>query len=100
MSLDKPDAVPVDTHVWQLTSKYYMPQLLKTKSLTAKVYKEIGDHYRLLFGKYAGWAQSVLFTADLKRFQGEKQLEKAKPTSSKRHVKTPIQPSVVKRRKR
>ncbi|XP_027048124.1 N-glycosylase/DNA lyase-like [Pocillopora damicornis] len=69
MSLDKHDAVPVDTHVWQITAKHYMPQLARTKSLTAKVYKQIGDHYRDLFGNYAGWAQSVLFVADLKRFQ-------------------------------
>ena len=42
MSLDKHDAVPVDTHVWQITAKHYMPQLTRTKSLTAKVYKQIG----------------------------------------------------------
>ena len=42
MSLDKHDAVPVDTHVWQITAKHYMPQLARTKSLTAKVYKQIG----------------------------------------------------------
>lgn len=69
MSLDKHEAVPVDTHLWQITTKHYMPHLVKTKSLTAKVYKQIGDHYRDLFGEYAGWAQSVLFAADLKRFQ-------------------------------
>ena len=42
MSLDKHEAVPVDTHVWQITAKHYMTNQLKTKSLTAKVYKEIG----------------------------------------------------------
>ena len=43
MSLDKTEAVPVDTHVWQLTTKHYMPHLQKTKSLTTKMYKEIGE---------------------------------------------------------
>lgn len=26
-SLDKPQAIPVDTHVWQLACKYYTPNL-------------------------------------------------------------------------
>lgn len=43
MSLDKHEAVPVDTHVWQITAKHYMPHLVTTKSLTAKVYKQIGE---------------------------------------------------------
>ena len=43
MSLDKHEAVPVDTHLWQITTKHYMPHLVKTKSLTAKVYKQIGE---------------------------------------------------------
>lgn len=28
----------------------------------------MGDHFRKLWGKEAGWAHSVLFTADLKTF--------------------------------
>ena len=43
MSLDKHEAVPVDTHLWQITTKHYMPNLVKTKSLTAKAYKQIGE---------------------------------------------------------
>ncbi|XP_022085165.1 N-glycosylase/DNA lyase-like isoform X2 [Acanthaster planci] len=69
MSMDKMDAIPVDTHVWQIASRDYMPSLNKTKSLTDKVYKEIGAFFRELFGEYAGWAHSVLFSADLKKFQ-------------------------------
>lgn len=42
MSLDKTSAIPVDTHVWQITEKYYMKNLSKTKSLTDKLYKQIG----------------------------------------------------------
>ncbi|XP_078344880.1 N-glycosylase/DNA lyase-like isoform X2 [Oculina patagonica] len=82
MSLDKHEAVPVDTHLWQITAKHYMPQLVKTKSLTAKVYRQIGDHYRHLFGEYAGWAQSVLFAADLKRFQDPQSISHASLKSS------------------
>ena len=59
MSLDKPGAIPVDTHVWQIAARDYMPKLAKTKSLTDKIYREIGDHFRGVFGEYAGWAHSV-----------------------------------------
>ncbi|KAG1649710.1 26S proteasome non-ATPase regulatory subunit 3 [Nymphon striatum] len=83
MSLDKYEAIPVDTHVWQIARRDYMPGLKKNKSLTDKTYKEIGksaessiflynfqilcslnifassgDHFRKLFGEYAGWAHS------------------------------------------
>ena len=37
--------------------------------VTDKVYKEIGDHFRGLYGDYSGWAHSVLFSADLKHLQ-------------------------------
>ena len=49
MSLDKLEAIPVDTHVWQI-AKNYMPQLEDKKSLTDKLYIEIGDYYRELYG--------------------------------------------------
>lgn len=42
MSLNKMDVVPCDTHVWQITATRYMPTLRKSKSVTAKLYKEIG----------------------------------------------------------
>ncbi|XP_038063512.1 N-glycosylase/DNA lyase-like [Patiria miniata] len=77
MSMDKTDAIPVDTHVWQIASRDYMPSLNKTKSLTDKVYKEIGAFFRGLFGEYAGWAHSVLFSADLKKFQSKSEGKKS-----------------------
>lgn len=71
MSMDKAGAIPVDTHVWQIASRDYIPKLKQSKSLTDNLYKEIGDHFRSLWGPYAGWAHSVLFTADLKKFKRE-----------------------------
>eukprot|EP00112_Aurelia_sp_Birch-Aquarium-sp1_P025719 Seg8715.1 transcript_id=Seg8715.1/GoldUCD/mRNA.D3Y31 product="N-glycosylase/DNA lyase" protein_id=Seg8715.1/GoldUCD/D3Y31 len=59
MSLDKTEATPVDTHVWQVAQRDYLPHLKKYKTLTDKIYKEIGDHFRGIYGDYAGWAQSV-----------------------------------------
>ena len=56
MSLDKHDVVPVDTHVWAI-ARQYMP--ITGKTLTPKIYAEIGDFFRELHGPYAGWAHSV-----------------------------------------
>ena len=68
MSLDQPGAVPVDTHMFNI-AKQYLPHLNKTKTVTDKVYAEIGNHFRCLYGSHAGWAHSVLFSADLKHIQ-------------------------------
>jgi len=80
MSLDQPGAVPVDTHMFNI-AKQYLPHLNKTKTVTDKVYAEIGDHFRTLYGGHAGWAHSVLFSADLKHIQKslENQTNKNKP---------------------
>ncbi|MCJ8735220.1 hypothetical protein PDJAM_G00244420 [Pangasius djambal] len=75
MSLDKSEAVPVDTHVWQIARRDYSCAAgSRQKTLTDKVYKEIGDFFRKLWGSYAGWAHSVLFCADLKKFQKLKEI--------------------------
>ncbi|KAF8424692.1 8-oxoguanine DNA glycosylase [Tirmania nivea] len=68
MSMDKAEAVPVDTHVWQIAIRDYKFGKGKLKSLTPATYWAIGDHFRELWGKEAGWAHSVLFTADLRAF--------------------------------
>lgn len=70
MSLDKSNAVPIDTHVWQIAKRdYKFAPNNAQKSLTDKLYRDIGDFFRELWGPHAGWAQSVLFCADLKKFQ-------------------------------
>jgi len=62
------ESVPVDTHVWQIAQKDYRFGKGKHSSLTAATYAAIGNLFRKLWGKEAGWAHSVLFTADLKAF--------------------------------
>lgn len=42
MSMDKAGAIPVDTHVWQIAARDYIPKLKQSKSLTDNLYKEIG----------------------------------------------------------
>ncbi|KAF1936223.1 DNA glycosylase [Clathrospora elynae] len=62
------ESVPVDTHVWQIAQRDYKFGKGKHSSLTAATYAAIGNLFRKLWGKEAGWAHSVLFTADLKAF--------------------------------
>ncbi|XP_029291672.1 LOW QUALITY PROTEIN: N-glycosylase/DNA lyase [Cottoperca gobio] len=75
MSLDKTEAVPIDTHVWQIAKRdYNYASGNGQKSITDKLHRDIGDFFRKLWGPYAGWAQSVLFCADLKKFQKLKEM--------------------------
>lgn len=71
MSLNHLQAIPVDTHVFQIAVQNYLPQYAKAKSVTPKMYTEIGDKFREIYGPLAGWAQTVLFCADLKKFKNE-----------------------------
>ncbi len=59
-ALGKDAAVPVDTHVFQVTQARYLPAL-RGKSLTPARYAQIAAFWRDHFGLYAGWAQQYLF---------------------------------------
>lgn len=63
-SLDKHQAVPVDTHVWQLACRHYSPQL-RGRSLTPKLMVEVERVLQGVFGSHAGWAHNTLFVAEL-----------------------------------
>ncbi|KAJ1836738.1 8-oxoguanine glycosylase ogg1 [Coemansia sp. RSA 2711] len=93
MALDKTDAVPVDTHIWQVAQRRYVgrvldpkqgPEMLKllssehrdqavalarqlkaSKAPTAKTYEAAQQLFIHLFGDFAGWAQGLLFSGDL-----------------------------------
>ncbi|TFK55085.1 DNA glycosylase [Heliocybe sulcata] len=74
MSLDKKEVVPVDTHVHQIAMRYYgVSSGSKARSngkipMTPKIYDQVNAKLAEVWGDYAGWAHSVLFTADLKSF--------------------------------
>ncbi|KAL1139021.1 hypothetical protein AAG570_009082 [Ranatra chinensis] len=59
MSLGHMGAVPVDTHVFQIACRHYTPHLSQVKTVTDRVYNEIGDFFRKLYGDQAGWAHTV-----------------------------------------
>ncbi|KAJ2331057.1 8-oxoguanine glycosylase ogg1 [Coemansia sp. RSA 2681] len=87
MSLDKTDAVPVDTHIWQVAKRRYVDRLIDTdgalpldrqekirelarqlsvfKSPSTKAYELAQELIVALFSPYAGWAQGMLFSDDL-----------------------------------
>ncbi|KAF4123491.1 N-glycosylase/DNA lyase [Geosmithia morbida] len=67
MGLGWGESVPVDTHVWQIAQRDYKFGK-KSKTFNKVMYDAVGDHFRALWGEYAGWAHSVLFTADLRQF--------------------------------
>jgi N-glycosylase/DNA lyase len=72
MGLGWGEAVPVDTHVWQIAQRdYKFGTKTKTKTFTKAMYDAVGDHFRGIWGPQAGWAQSVLFTANLREFAGQ-----------------------------
>ncbi|XP_037090492.1 N-glycosylase/DNA lyase-like [Pollicipes pollicipes] len=97
MSLDQPAAVPVDTHVHQLALRHYLPQLRHTKTLTDRTYRQVADHFRLVFGERAGWAQAVLFCGDLAEFKKAAADEASGPAqesaSVRQTVKCPVAPA-------
>ena len=65
-SLDKYEAVPVDTHIKQLAERLFLPQI-NAKSMTVGVYNRISEVFIERYGKYAGWAQQFLYYEDLLR---------------------------------
>ena len=58
-AMAKDQAVPVDTHVWNLTKEHYLPTL-KGKSPSAAGYAQVLSFFHSRFEK-AGWAQQYLF---------------------------------------
>ncbi|PHH74446.1 hypothetical protein CDD80_3077 [Ophiocordyceps camponoti-rufipedis] len=68
MGLGWGNSVPVDTHVWQIAQRDYKFGKAKSKTFNKMMYDAVGDHFRGIWGEYAGWAHSVLFAADLGTF--------------------------------
>ncbi|KAL8485665.1 hypothetical protein ACS0TY_027809 [Phlomoides rotata] len=63
-SLDHHHAIPVDTHVWKIATRYVIPELAGTR-LTPKVCDRVSEAFVTKYGKYAGWAQTLLFISEL-----------------------------------
>lgn len=66
--LGQVDAVPIDTHLWQIAKSHY-PNMPRTATLTLSAYCAIGDRFRNIFGPMAGWAHLILFAAQIRKKQ-------------------------------
>ena len=86
MGLGWGEAVPVDTHVWQIAVRDYRFGKGKHSSLTKATYDAVANKFRSLWGQEAGWAHSVLFTADLRTFS-ERVAAKVEVIKEEKHVK-------------
>ena len=67
-SLDKPDAVPVDVHVWNIAVQHYTPQL-RGKTNGPKYHPIVQEAFKRVFGDLCGWAHQALFVYDLSSVQ-------------------------------
>jgi N-glycosylase/DNA lyase len=77
-SLQQDDAIPVDTHVWNIALRDYdSPEaaLHAIHSLTPTNYQKVGNIFRERFPNHSGWAHSLLFVAELPSFRGVLPLE-------------------------
>lgn len=82
-SLDQLGEIPCDTHIWQIATRY-LPEL-KQKSLTDRVYDQVGDFFRARFSEeYAGLAQTMLFVGELSDFKSLADSENGTRTRKKR----------------
>lgn len=89
MSMDKAEVVPVDTHVHDIAKKYYGVSGGKAKAnMTPQLYDMVNTKLAAVWGTYAGWAHSVLFTADLKAFASYG-LDSPVPSDTSSAVATP-----------
>lgn len=90
MSLGHLEAIPIDTHIFQVARANYLPHLEKQKTVTPKIHEEISSHLRELWGPLAGWAQAVLFCARIgdsaKNTLNKKRNSKTSKTKTKEKV--------------
>jgi N-glycosylase/DNA lyase len=88
--------------VWQIAVRDYKFGKGKHSSLTKATYDAVGNKFRSLWGQEAGWAHSVLFTADLKAFS-ERLVAKTEVKEEVKEIKTedglPIEETAIKEEK-
>jgi N-glycosylase/DNA lyase len=58
--------------------------------MTPKIYEAVGKRLGEIWGAYAGWAQSVFFTSDLKSFESYG-LPTPAPTPVKKRIKEEVE---------
>lgn len=87
MSLDKHSIVPIDTHMYKIAARDYKMNI----SQGTKGYTIVQNKFKELWGDYAGWAHSVLFTADLSNLELNPGTKPRSTTKSNSKAKTKIE---------
>jgi N-glycosylase/DNA lyase len=59
-SLDKDEAVPVDTHIWAVAREIFGIHIA-TRTLTPATYERVAALFVERYGAFAGWAQEYLY---------------------------------------
>ncbi|KAK0174641.1 hypothetical protein PV327_010395 [Microctonus hyperodae] len=75
MSLGYLEAIPVDTHIYQVARETYLPDIKQVQSVTPAIYQIVNRHLREIWGPLAGWAQAVVFCTRLKDNLNKKKTE-------------------------
>lgn len=83
MSLGFLEAIPVDTHIYQVACMNYMPHVQKQNSVTPKIYQEVSGYLRELWGPLAGWAQAIVFCSKINANLSLKKTKKRLAVSGK-----------------
>lgn len=92
MGLGWGESVPIDTHMWTIATRDYgfgggkKGPGGKSTAMSKAMYDAVGEHFRVLWGPQAGWAQSVLFTANLRAFSDRLAPEKDKGKGKRKGV--------------
>lgn len=89
-ALDKGEAVPVDTHIFQIAKEHYLPTL--GKSLTDAAYNKITAAFKERFGGYSSLAQQYLFYAHFTNYWGGKSPLIYGAKNERRAGRTPSRP--------
>ncbi|MGI8586081.1 MAG: DNA glycosylase [Chloroflexia bacterium] len=69
-SLDHTEAVPVDTHIWQMAQQLWGRDATAAKGLTGAGYRRVGEEFRSRYGKLSGFAQNWLFYDHFREYWG------------------------------
>ena len=70
-AFDFGEAVPVDTHIWQVLTRLYFPEWVGT-NLTDTKYEVVSGHLQYRFGELAGVAHQFLFVDNMERYRERK----------------------------
>lgn len=88
MSLGHLEAIPVDTHIFQVACANYTPHLSTQKTVTPKIHNEINSYLRELWGPLAGWAQTIIFCVKINSSEGKNKKPQRKNSTDQKKVTT------------